>query len=190
MLKRGVNPIIFTAALIIFLTGCENVDRDNSFTKRITFTDNVEAKESEKDKIQKKGSKESGLSGPEKTEPDDIKEINYTGRYDAVGIYLNDYYVKDEMIDGWYLELNEDKAGYMFFGEDNQGDISEWLMDGDKLILKAGVSVFEGNSTIKDGILLLDFENDMIIAFCSSEKDLTRLNVISADEYMELTKNE
>ena len=173
--------ILLSAVFILLLTGCGRVDHDNAFTKKITIADDDGATYAEKDKTGSKGS-----DGSERSDRSDSWEINdteYIGRYDAVGLYLNDHYVRDEMFDGWYLELEDDGTGYMYFGEDDQGDISGWRMDGDSLTLKAGVLVFEGKSTIKDGILLLDFENDMIVAFCSPEVDRTSLGIISADEY-------
>ena len=118
-------------------------------------------------------------------DPDEDPDKDYSGKYEAVGLYINDCYVEDEMFDGWYLKLDDDGTGFMYFGEDNQGDISDWSMDGDSLTLKAGVSVFSGQSSIKNGILLLDFDNDTLIAFADPDVDRSSLNIVTLDEYSE-----
>lgn len=189
MSKRVLFLLFLITVCIVGISGCERVSRDNSFTQKISIANEPEETVTEEKGEGSQDSEASTESDDQGEASEDTDRKQYQGRYDAVGLYLNDYYVQDEMSDGWYLVLNDDGTGYMYFGEDNQGEISDWTMNGESLMLKAGVSVFEGKSSIKNGILLLDFDNDMIIAFCTSEVDPTSLNIVSAEEYTKMTGN-
>ena len=104
---------------------------------------------------------------------EDGSEDQYIGTYNGYALYENGSYITEEyndMFKTWYVKLDKGGEGYLYLGDDNKGDLTSWSMDGDKLKLEAGASVFEGKSCIKDGVMLLDFD-DFIIIFLSSELD-------------------
>ena len=177
MYKNVIVFVLISVLATAFITGCGKKS-DKDFTNTIKVN-------SSKDRTA--GNEADDASFGRKKEGGELENQKFEGRYDILGLYLDDNYVKDEMFAGWYLELDEDGEGYMYFGENNQGDISEWSMNGDNLVLKSGVSVFEGKSTIKDGVLLLDFDNDMVVAFASESADRSKIKVLSSDEYMKLS---
>ena len=176
MYKNVIVFVLISVLVTVFLTACGRKS-DKNFRNSIKVNDS---------KAENAGDETDDASFGRKKEGGELENQKFEGRYDILGLYLDDNYVKDEMFAGWYLELDEDGEGYMYFGENNQGDISEWSMNGDNLILKAGVSVFEGKSTIKDGVLLLDFDNDMVVAFASESADRSKIKILSADEYLKL----
>ena len=73
-------------------------------------------------------------------------------------------------MDPWYVTLRDDKTGYLYLGDDNQGEISSWSGSGEDFTMKAGISVFEGDSYLKDGILRLDFDG-YVVVFLSKDAD-------------------
>ncbi len=77
--------------------GCERVSQDNSFAQRISVGDASDEKSTEEDA-------ENGNDAETSDEPDgrektseDTDLSSYLGKYDAVGLYLKDYYVQDQL---------------------------------------------------------------------------------------------
>ena len=96
-------------------------------------------------------------------------------------------YVYTDAMEGRSLTLNNDGTGYLDWGDDNQGEISEWTADGDNLVIKAGIS--EMNATLKDGILTVDLDdgdNNWKVVFFGSTADTSGLIRISAVEYQDM----
>ena len=133
-----------------------------------------------------------GTSTPEETPKESAEDSSVTeavskltdaGTYKAVGVKLDDYIVESDSTKGYTIELTEDGAGNLNFGEDNKGPITSWDNSG-SFTMKAGVSDFTG--TLKDGILYLDLGDGIVICFAQDNADLSTLKVISMDEYKKL----
>lgn len=114
------------------------------------------------------------------------KEDSAAGTYKICGVNMDDSIVTLDTLDGYYLELKDGGSGYLYFGEDNKGDISSWALDGDKFTMKAGVSDFTG--TIRKGILELDLGNDNVLTFARDDADTSALDILTMDEYVEKLK--
>lgn len=114
------------------------------------------------------------------------KEDSVAGTYKICGVNMDDAIVTLDTLDGYYLELKDGGSGYLYFGEDNKGDISSWALDGDKFTMKAGVSDFTG--TIRKGILELDLGNDNVLTFARDDADTSALDILTMDEYVEKLK--
>ena len=80
------------------------------------------------------------------------------------------------------VTLNADGTGYLFWGEDNQGPIDRWTMDGDRLHFEAGISAFEGS--IADGIMLVNFDEGLSACFALSAADTSEIEPLSLDAYL------
>ena len=104
--------------------------------------------------------------------------------YKFFGFYKDQTYIEYSSSDlsSHYVTLTDDGKGYLYLGDDNQGDITEWTGDGDDFVLKAGVSVFDGNSYCKDGILRLDID-DFTLVFLADGTTGEDIGAISAEEY-------
>ena len=114
------------------------------------------------------------------------KEDSAAGTYKICGVNMDDSIVTLDTLDGYYLELKDGGSGYLYFGEDNKGDISSWALDGDKFTMKAGVSDFTG--TMRKGILELDLGNDNVLTFARDDADTSALDILTMDEYVEKLK--
>ena len=112
-----------------------------------------------------------------------VSKLTDAGTSKAVGVKLDDYLVESDSTKGYTIELTEDGAGNLNFGEDNKGPITSWDNSG-SFTMKAGVSDFTG--TLKDGILYLDLGDGIVICFAQDNADRSNLNVISMDEYKKL----
>ncbi len=104
--------------------------------------------------------------------------------YKYFGLYKDGTYIKYSSpdMDSHYVTLADDGSGYLYLGEDNKGEINGWTGDGDDFVLKAGVSVFDGNSYRKDGVLRLDFE-DFTLVFLADGTTGEDINAVSAEEF-------
>ncbi len=109
-----------------------------------------------------------------------------TGTYNIKGISLDGYIVEVEEMKGEYIEFEENGGGYLYFGDDNKGPISEWSNENGTFSMKAGISDFTGD--MKDGILMLDFGDDIIACFAKDSADLSGLKIITLDEYKKIAK--
>ena len=90
-------------------------------------------------------------------------------------------------MDSWYVTLKDDGSGYIYFGDDNEGDITEWKGEGDDFTLEAGVSKFEGNSYRKGDVLRLDFD-DFTLVFLANGVTGEDIDAISAEEFKKTHK--
>ncbi len=102
------------------------------------------------------------------------------GLYTYIGYSVNGRYIHDETQATWSVNLRKDGKGYLFWGEDNQGETT-WSMSDGKLVINAGISVIEG--VIEDGVMQLDMGDGIIIGWAGPNTDLSKLDIISAEEF-------
>lgn len=106
------------------------------------------------------------------------------GKYSFYAMKLGDSLVQIDEMKGYSVILSADGTGSLDWGENNNGPISEWTADGEKLVIKAGISVM--NATMKDGVLTIDLSDSdysMFSLFVSDSADTSSMPVITADEY-------
>lgn len=178
--KVNYVSVFIIAVLLVVLSGCgldsdkmkDHFEAGRAGESYEEYMENKNKQETEE--AEEKTVKEESVKDETK---DEVKETDYTGVYEGFALYENGSYSRKDIqdtFDGWYVKLEDNGKGFLYFGDDNQGDLTSWSMDGDKLTIKAGVSEFAGRSTIKDGIMLLDFD-DYVIAFLSPEVDKASL---------------
>ena len=56
---------------------------------------------------------------------------------------VRDRYIEYDSPSGNKVTLNADGTGYLYLGDDNQGPVSSWSLDGTALKLSAGVQLVE-----------------------------------------------
>ncbi|MCR5475237.1 MAG: zinc-ribbon domain-containing protein [Lachnospiraceae bacterium] len=157
------------------LTGCDN-DYNDVFTTpslmiKTDLAGDVSGAEDKKDQ----------------TEEDQDWTVKGEVKFKYYGYYLdgNIVRIEDDDMASWYVTLKEDGSGYLYLGDDNQGDLGGWEGMGDDFVMKAGISVFEDGSFLKDGALGLDFDGNILV-FLSDDADLEKLHPITLDEYKKM----
>ncbi len=93
---------------------------------------------------------------------------------------IEDQYVSMPEMESWTVTLKDDGTGYLFWGDENQGPIDWWTMDGEALQFQAGVSVVDG--TIRGGIMTLMIEEGFSACFAAPGADTSAYAPISVDE--------
>lgn len=94
---------------------------------------------------------------------------------------IPDQYVIMPEMDGETVTLNADGTGYLDWGENNQGPIDWWKMDGDTLEFQAGVSVVNG--TIADGLMTLTIDDGFSACFAATDTDTANVEPITLAEF-------
>ncbi len=112
--------------------------------------------------------------------------LRYFGMY-VDGTYIETADNKD--MDGWYVRLDSDGKGYLYLGENNQGDISEWSGEGDSFVMKAGVSVFSDDCFLDNGVLRLGFDS-FVLVFVADGTDMDALGAVSQAEWLKIKAEE
>ena len=115
----------------------------------------------------------------------------HAGVYTFFAIGIGGNYVDLEDMRGRTVTLNGDGTGALDWGDDNQGPISEWTLDGDKAVIKAGISTMD--ATLKDGILTVELGVDDEIweaVFVTEKADTSGYTVLSEDEMTKLFSGE
>ena len=115
----------------------------------------------------------------------------HAGVYTFFAIGIGGNYVDLEDMRGRTVTLNGDGTGALDWGDDNQGPISEWTLDGDKAVIKAGISTMD--ATLKDGILTVELGVDdeiWEVVFVTEKADTTAYTVLSEDEMTKLFSGE
>ena len=115
----------------------------------------------------------------------------HAGVYTFFAIGIGGNYVDLEDMRGRTVTLNGDGTGALDWGDDNQGSISEWTLDGDKAVIKAGISTMD--ATLKDGILTVELGVDDEIweaVFVTEKADTSGYTVLSEDEMTKLFSGE
>ena len=122
-------------------------------------------------------SKDSKTSGGSKSQ-DDHSEVEGEEKFWFYGYYLGGKYYPEEdekdMLE-WYVLLKDDGSGYLYWGDDNKGDIKYWNGSGDDFTMKAGVSEFSDGCSLKDGIMKLDMDGIGIV-FISKDVNKKKLS--------------
>ena len=105
--------------------------------------------------------------------------------YGAKAKELNEtYFVAPDMMADYKITLAEDGTGYLYWGEDNQGPIDWWTLDGNALQFKAGVSEIGG--TLADGYMTLLVDDGFTLCFAAPGARVPAVELISMDEYLDL----
>ena len=114
-----------------------------------------------------------------------------TGKYTFYALKVDEYYVGTDVMEGRTVTLNDDGTGQLDWGDDNSGPISEWMANGEDIIIKAGVSVM--NATLKDGVLIVkvsDEDQGWDMVFVNDKADTSGMSRISAAEYQAMFAEE
>ena len=101
-----------------------------------------------------------------------VQYLQYATGYTGEVQPVKDHYVAADY-DSYSVRLNADGTGYLFLGDNNQGPIDSWSLDGSLLKFQAGVSVFDG--TVIDGIMTLDFGDGLFLVLRRRGRILRRL---------------
>ena len=107
---------------------------------------------------------------------------SYTDTYTCIGLYLDGHYLSDEDFFHMTTTLNADGSGEIDWGENNFGPISEWSVEDDRLLIKAGLSEIEGR--LKDGVMVLDLGDGYQFAMLGQNVDRETLGVVPMDDYL------
>ncbi len=109
--------------------------------------------------------------------------------YKYFGVFADNLYVEtpNQKMASWYVTLNDDGSGYLYFGDENKGDITGWKGEGDDFTLEAGISKFEGNSYRKGDVLRLDFD-EFTLVFLANGVTGEDIDAISAEEFKKTHK--
>lgn len=107
---------------------------------------------------------------------------SYTDTYTCIGLYLDGHYLSDEDFFHMTTTLNADGSGEIDWGENNFGPISEWSVEDDRLLIKAGLSEIEGR--LKDGVMVLDLGDGYQLAMLGQNVDRETLGVVPMDDYL------
>lgn len=91
-------------------------------------------------------------------------------------------YLEPEHRDGWYVELKADGTGYLYLGDDNQGPVDWWKLDGEKLQFQAGVSVFD--CTLSKGVIRAEVEDGFYIWFAAPGAEVPEQKLTSMEDYV------
>ena len=133
-------------------------------------------------KSSKSKGNDSGKTGKSQTSGgsksgDDHSEVEGEEKFWFYGYCLGGkYYAEEDEKDmlEWYVTLKDDGSGYLYWGDDNKGDIEYWKGSGDDFTMKAGVSDFDDGCSLKDGILKLDVSGIGIVFIT---KDVNKKNL-------------
>ena len=109
------------------------------------------------------------------------------GVYTFYAFGINGSYVALEDMKGRTVTLNGDGTGALDWGEDNNGPITEWTLDGEKVVIKAGISTMD--ATLKDGILTVDISTNgenWEVVFVTEKADTSGYTLLSEDEMVKI----
>lgn len=104
--------------------------------------------------------------------------------YDGEAQDIPDQYVDMPERAGETVTLEADGTGYLYWGEDNQGPIDWWTVDGSALQFQAGAAVIEG--TIIDGIMTVELDDGFWALFALPGADTSGIAPVSIDDYIDL----
>ena len=104
----------------------------------------------------------------------------------GAGSDLPDQYVAMPDMAGQTVTLEPDGTGYLYWGDNNQGPIDWWKMDGDALQFQAGVAVIDG--TIADGLMTLTIDDGFATLFAAPGADSSGVKPITLGEFASLLR--
>ena len=103
----------------------------------------------------------------------------YAGEYKEYSVVLDGTHLILDKYENFSVTLNADGTGYLDWGTDNQGPISAWNLEGEKVNIKAGASEITGS--LKDGVLLLG--DDYILCFVKPGANTSSMPRLTPEEY-------
>jgi hypothetical protein len=111
--------------------------------------------------------------------------------YKGFGVCFDGVYVDldDQDIDSWYITLKDDGTGYLYMGEDNQGEITKWSGSGDDFKVKVKDAGVSDKGYMRDGILRKEIEG-FEIAFRTDDYDPDSIFLLSEEEWTRINGNE
>lgn len=118
--------------------------------------------------------------------PETAVAVPQAGEYKGYSLILDGHYLIWQDLEDYSVTLEADGTGALDWGEDNRGPVSSWTAEGEKVTIKAGVSVMEGS--IRDGVLLLDLEDGMVLCFVKDGADTSAMERITIEQYRALTE--
>ena len=124
------------------------------------------------------------LCGCSKTDTSSKEAEAAAGKYTFYAVRMGGSYISVDEMEGQSVTLNADGTGELDWGENNRGPISEWTINGENLVIKAGVSVME--AVLNDGVLMIDISSDeysWYTCYVNDKADTSDMKRISADEY-------
>ncbi len=95
-----------------------------------------------------------------------------------------DQFVTIPDMEGETVTLKPDGTGYLYWGDDNQGPIDSWEIDGGALSFRAGVAEVEG--TIAGGLMTLTIDDGFEALFAAPDADTADVEPISMAELASL----
>ena len=104
----------------------------------------------------------------------------------GAGSDLPDQYVAMPDMVGETVTLEADGSGYLYWGDNNQGPIDWWKMDGDALQFQAGVAVIDG--TIADGLMTLTIDDGFSALFAAPGADTSGVEPITLGEFASMLR--
>ena len=106
----------------------------------------------------------------------------------GAGNDIPDQYVDMPDMAGETVTLEADGTGYLYWGDNNQGPIDWWKMDGDALQFQAGAAVIDG--TIVDGLMTLTIDDGFAVCFAAPGADTAGVEPISLEEFATMLRGQ
>lgn len=104
-----------------------------------------------------------------------------SGKYELFGHGLDGYVLAAEDMTSELTLKSSGKGTLSINGE--SGAISSWSLDGDSITLRAGDDTIRG--TLRDGVLILDFEGGNTLYYAMEGADVSSVPVMRSEEYYE-----
>ena len=122
---------------------------------------------------------------PVETQTNSVVDLSqYAGEYLFYGTKMDDYYVKLDALEGTSTTLNADGTGYINWGESNKGEISDWTVEGNVILITAGETSFTGY--IDQGVLLFevgDVGASFVECYATEDADTSEMPQLTAKEW-------
>ena len=126
-------------------------------------------------------------AAPEQAAPETENPLApLSGEYKGYSLVLDGTYLIWEDLDGYTVVLDADGTGALDWGADNRGPISAWTAEGETVEIRAGISVMNG--TVKDGVMLLDLEDGLVLCFVKDGADTSAMERITTEQYKAMTE--
>ena len=100
---------------------------------------------------------------------------------------IPDQYVAMPERKGETVTLKGDGTGYLYWGENNQGSIDWWKVEGSAISFQAGVAVIEG--TVDRGLMTLTLDDGFALCFAAPGADITGIEPISVDTFAAMLRD-
>lgn len=105
------------------------------------------------------------------------------GEYTLFAVEAYGYTVASDVLEVTsVLTLDADGTGYLTLGDEG-GDVSEWTVEGENISVTSGIDTMVG--TVKDGIIVLDFDYGNILYYAAPGADTSSVDVMDEDQFYE-----